>query len=339
MGKSLRVACVGAGYFSRFHYESWQRIPSVSLVGACDLDLEKAQATGVAPFDDLAEMLAATEPDLLDIILPPSAQSAAFEAALDGGVQHVICQKPFGQSIDSARDMVARAEAAGVTLIVHENFRFQPWYRAVKAALMAGRIGSLSQMTFRFRPGDGNGPDAYLDRQPYFQTMERFLVHETAVHWIDTFRFIAGEPNAVYADLRTVNPAIAGEDAGFVLFDFENGVRAIFDGNRCLDHGAANSRHTMGEGLFEGTDGTVAFGGDGAVMLRMHGQTRQESLLPAFVSAGGFGGDCVHHLQNHVANALCKGAPIENLARDYLHVLEIEQAIYASAETGRKIKL
>ncbi|MEO0763052.1 MAG: hypothetical protein AAFZ09_14815, partial [Pseudomonadota bacterium] len=60
---------------------------------------------------------------------------------------------------------------------------------------------------------DGQGPDAYHARQPYFQRMPRFLVHETAVHWIDTFRYLMGEAETVYADLRRLNPAIAGEDA------------------------------------------------------------------------------------------------------------------------------
>ena len=31
--------------------------------------------------------------------------------------------------------------------------------------------------------GDGQGPRAYLDRQPYFQQMPRFLIHETAIHY------------------------------------------------------------------------------------------------------------------------------------------------------------
>ena len=67
--------------------------------------------------------------------------------------------------------------------------------------------------------GDGWGDNAYLDRQPYFQTMPRLLVVETAIHWIDTFRFLFGEVDAVYARLRRINPAIAGEDAGLICFD------------------------------------------------------------------------------------------------------------------------
>ncbi|MEZ5740638.1 MAG: hypothetical protein R3E68_15060 [Burkholderiaceae bacterium] len=43
------------------------------------------------------------------------------------------------------------------------------------------------------RLGDGQGPEAHLSRQPYFQQMPRFLVHETAIHFIDSFRFPLGE--------------------------------------------------------------------------------------------------------------------------------------------------
>ncbi|MEQ3679943.1 hypothetical protein [Pseudophaeobacter sp.] len=85
----------------------------------------------------------------------------------------------------------------------------------------------MRQVTFRLRPGDGQGAEAHLDRQPYFQNMPRFLVHETAVHWVDTFRYLLGNPLSVYADLRRENPVIAGEDAGYVLFDHRDGVRAV----------------------------------------------------------------------------------------------------------------
>ena len=50
---TFSVACVGAGYFSQFHYDSWARVPGADLLAACDRDLAKARATGVAAFDDL----------------------------------------------------------------------------------------------------------------------------------------------------------------------------------------------------------------------------------------------------------------------------------------------
>ncbi len=334
----LRVACAGAGYFSQFHYGSWARNDRVKLVGSCNRDIEKARATGLPAYDDLSRMLEDTRPDLLDIILPPVAHAETIRTALAAGVKAMICQKPFCRDLAEAEAITAEAEAAGARIVVHENFRFQPWYRRIRQALDEGAIGPVNQVTFRLRPGDGQGAEAYLDRQPYFQSMERFLIHETAVHWVDTFRYLLGDPLAVYADLRQVNPVIAGEDAGYVLFDHPNGVRALFDGNRTLDHAADNLRRTMGEALIEGHEGALTLLGDGSVWLRRFGEMEQDCLLPAD-HWDGFGGDCVHALQNHVISGLLEGTPLENQARDYLQVIRIEEAIYASAKEGRKMRL
>lgn len=334
---SLRVACVGAGYFSRFHYEAWARIDGVEVVGACDLDLTRAHATGAPPFDDLDRMLTATTPDLLDIILPPPAHASTIRTALAAGIKWIICQKPFCTDLTEAREMVTQARAAGARLIVHENFRFQPWYRAIKAELDAGHIGTVQNATFRLRPGDGQGPDAYLDRQPYFQTMPRFLIHETGVHWVDTFRYLFGPVTHIYADLRRLNPAIAGEDAGFVILDHASGVRALFDGNRHLDHAADNLRCTMGEAWIEGTRATLTLFGNGRVTRRPFGRPFEDEVVQQEDAWDGFGGDCLHALQSHVIAAINGEGTLENEAADYLTVLGLRDAIYASAQEGRKI--
>jgi predicted dehydrogenase len=332
---TLRVACVGAGYFAQLHYESWHCMDRATLVGACDLDLAKAQATGLPAYTDTQEMLIAERPDLLDVILPPTGHAETIRMTLAHGIKYIICQKPFCEDLEEARIITEDVAAAGATLIIHENFRFQPWYRTIKTAIDAGDIGDVLQVTFRLRPGDGQGPEAYLNRQPYFQQMPRFLVHETAVHWIDTFRFLLGDPLAVYADLRRINPVIAGEDAGVILFDHPNGVRALFDGNRHLDHAAENKRCTMGEALVEGTGGSLTLTGDGTVWLRAFDDQRSEMRL-APTDWPGFGGNCVHHLQQHVVSGILDGTPLENTGPDYLKVIEIEQAIYASAESGTR---
>jgi predicted dehydrogenase len=335
---SLRVACLGAGFFAQFHYDSWARMDRVQRVGACDLDLGKARSTGLPAFDGLETMLEQTTPDVLDIILPPPAHAQAIRTALDAGIKTIICQKPFCTNLQEAQEMAALAAQNDAQVIVHENFRFQPWYRSLKRALDDDAIGKLHQVTFRLRPGDGQGPNAYLDRQPYFQTMKQFLVHETAVHWIDTFRYLLGNPSAVYADLRRVNPVIAGEDAGYILFDHPNGVRALFDGNRSLDHAADNHRRTMGEMLVEGASGTIQLRGDGSLWQRGF-RARDEVCLKPADTWDGFGGDCVHALQSHVVVGLLDGTAFENTAQEYLRVINIEEAVYRSATEARKITL
>jgi len=216
---------------------------------------------------------------------------------------------------------------------VHENFRFMPWYREAKRLIEAGSFGRLLNIGFRLRPGDGQGPRAYLDRQPYFQAMPRFLIHETAIHLIDVFRYLCGEVAGVFAHLRRLNPAIRGEDAGYVLFDFASGAAGLFDGNRLSGFAAANPRLTMGEMWLEGEAATLRLDGDGRLFVKPHQQPEREHAY-AWQNQG-FGGDCVFALQQHVVRHFRDGSPLENIGEAYLRNLEIEDAIYRSAESGR----
>ena len=42
--KRLRGVCIGAGYFSPYQCEAWQRIPEVELLAVCDSVPAKAEA-------------------------------------------------------------------------------------------------------------------------------------------------------------------------------------------------------------------------------------------------------------------------------------------------------
>ena len=334
---TLKVAVVGTGYFSQFHFDAWRRLPGARLVAVCSLEpagLVEAAARHLIPrqFAEVGQMLDATRPDLLDIVTPPSAHLALLSAAAERGID-AICQKPLGGDLESARAMVRRAEEAGITLVVHENFRFMPWYREARRLIEAGTFGRLLGIGFRLRPGDGQGPRAYLDRQPYFQDMPRFLIHETAIHLIDIFRYLCGEVAGVFARLRRLNPAIRGEDAGYVVFDFASGAAGLFDGNRLSGFAAADPRLTMGEMWLEGEVATLRLDGEGRLFLKPHQQPEREHAY-AWQNQG-FGGDCVYALQRHVLAHLQDGAPLENEGRAYLRNLEVEEAIYRSADTGR----
>lgn len=334
----LRVAGLGAGYFSRFHYDAWQRLDRAELVGVADRDLTKAKAVGAAAFSDAAAMLAELQPDLVDIVTPPDTHLDMIALALDAGAKAIICQKPFCGSLAQAKRGQALAAGAGVPLVVHENFRFQPWHREAHRLLRAGALGEPYQISFRLRPGDGQGPRAYLDRQPYFQAMERFLVHETAIHLIDTFRYLMGEVSEVTAWLKRLNPAIAGEDAGFILLDFTAGGRGLFDGNRLVDHPADNRRLTMGEMLIEGAEAVLRLDGDGRLFLRAHGVKDEQDVAYRWQDRG-FGGDCVYAFQRHVVDHLLGRGPLVNSGRDYLANLRVEQAVYESDRLGNRVKL
>ncbi len=335
----LRIAAVGAGYFSQFQYEAWNRL-GVEVAAVCSRTAESAEAVaktyGVPrSFTDFAEMLDSVRPDLVDIITPPETHLIYIRITADRGIP-IICQKPFTCSLAEAVEAVEYAERAGVPLVVHENFRFQPWYAEIRKMIDSAAIGEIYQVTFRLRPGDGQGKDAYLNRQPYFQKMDRFLVHETAIHLIDVFRYLCGEVSSVMAELSRLNPAIAGEDAGLILFTFENGARGLFDGNRLSDHVAQNRRLTMGEMLVEGAEGAIRLNGDGELFIRGHGHNQERPVDYAWEDAG-FAGDCVFRLQRHVVDCICNGDAVANSGRDYLANLRIEDAVYRSSATGKRV--
>jgi D-apiose dehydrogenase len=340
--KPLRVLGVGAGYFSQFQYQGWQRIDEAECVAIVNRDPAKARALaerfGIPEvFGDLDSALRATRPDLVDVITPPETHRAMVGHCVAHRVP-VICQKPFGREYAEALAITELAEAARVPLVIHENIRWQPWYREAKRLLDAGRLGTLHSIAFRLRPGDGQGPRAYLDRQPYFQQMPRFLVRETAIHWIDTFRFLAGEVRSVYADLRRLNPVIAGEDAGVVVFGFERGASALFDANRLNDHVASNPRRTMGECWIEGSAGVLRLDGEARLWFKPHQADEAEHRYDRGPDDT-FGGGACEWLQRHVVAHFQRGTPLENTARDYLANLRVQEAVYRSAATHWRVEM
>jgi len=186
-------------------------------------------------------------------------------------------------------------------------------------------MGQVYRARFDPRPGDGRGPRAYLDRQPAFQTMLRLLVHETGGHFVDLFGDIA----SVYADLRHLNPAIAGEDASILVLDHKTGARSVFDGNRLSNHATDNSRRAMGEMAIEGEAGCLTLTGDGALTFCAFGNYVAEQIpVTRPIDEGSFGGGCVAALIHHVLDAFEEGRVPENLAKDYLHVMKATESAY-----------
>ena len=314
----------------------------VEIVAICNRDIVAAQQIaknyGIPKcYSDIRTMLEAVEVDLIDIITPPITHKSAVETAIELGV-NVICQKPFAENLAQAEGLVSAAKAAGISLCIHENFRFMPWMRKIAQLLNKDLFGDIYNVRFAMRTGDGQGSDAYLARQPYFQTMPKLLIHETAVHFIDCFRYLFGEPDSLYASLKRCNPVIKGEDAGLVIFEYPKGMTVTFDGNRLLDHASSNPRRTFGEMMIEGTKATLRLDGEGRIYIRQFTELEEVEQQYHWQDKG-FGGDCVYALNRHVADHFLKGTVLENSAEQYLKNIRLEEAIYQSHTQGRRIVL
>jgi predicted dehydrogenase len=341
--KKLRGICLGAGYFSRFQYEAWTRIPEVEILAVCNRSPEKAQEVAetygiprAAAWDELETLLDELRPDFIDIITPPETHLDVVKMAAVRGI-HVICQKPLAPTLEESQKIVSVAREAGIRFLVHENWRWQPWYREIKTQLDGDTLGELFSISVRMRMGDGWQPDAYLARQPFFRTYPRLLVYETAVHFLDAFRFLGGEVESIYSQLSKRNPDIAGEDAGIITATFVSGATALLDASRYNESAAVDPRYTFGTVRIDGSKGHIELDVEGGLTFKALGQSPH--AIEYKHERQGFAGDCVYGLQRRFTDCMLNDLPFESTGEDYLKTIALVEACYESNAAGRVVKL
>lgn len=339
----LRGVAIGAGYFSQFQYEAWQRLPEVEIVAAYNRTREKIEETQakfgiprVYAGDELERMLDEAKPDFVDVITPPSTHLDICQLAFDRGL-HVICQKPLAPTYAESVELVRRASQSSGRFMVHENWRWQPWYREIKRIIESGQLGEVFTVASRMRMGDGWGEDAYLSRQPFFRDYPRLLMFETGVHFLDAYRYLLGEVDSLYAQLDKRNPVIKGEDSGIVICNFQSGTRSLFDANRYNEADTDNPRYTFGALRIDGSEGHLELDLDGGLALKPLGQPSRK--IDYTHNRAYFGGDCVFNLQRHFVECMLSGEAFESSGEDYLKTVKLVEACYASAADNRVIEI
>ncbi len=339
--KKLKGVAIGAGYFSKYQYEAWTRIPEVEITALCNSNFERAQSIMVPygvknHYTDYKEMILTEKPDFVDIITPPETHFEMCKFAADHGI-HIICQKPLAPTIEESQKIVDYVTSKGVRFVVHENFRFQPWHREIKKLLDQDTIGTIFSMNFRSRMGDGWGEDAYMARQPYFREYQKLLIYETGVHFIDTFRYHAGEIKSVFAMLKKLNPVIKGEDSCLMVLNFDNNTHAVWDANRYNENNFSKQRYTFGEYLIDGSKGSIRLYPDGKLTIQKLGEPETEHTYTH--NDIGFAGDCCYIFQRDFIDKLLSGESFETDGENYLRTLMAQEAIYKSAEENRIVYL
>ncbi|WP_035485536.1 Gfo/Idh/MocA family protein [Geminicoccus roseus] len=226
--RKLRVVMVGCGFFARNHLMAWHHLEGAELVGVCDLDKSRAAAfagliaqagnTPPAVFDDLAGMLDALRPDLVDVVTTMESHEALVGICARKGVA-TICQKPFAPDLAAVRRIVALAEQAGIPLMIHENFRFQGPMVQLRQALDQGVIGTPVAARLSWRCGF----DVFKG-QPYLAKVERLVLLDLVIHLFDLARFLFGDVDRILARTQKVRPGIAGEDGAVCLLEHGGGV-------------------------------------------------------------------------------------------------------------------
>jgi predicted dehydrogenase len=334
----MRGVMIGAGFFAAFQADAWNRMSEVEITAVADgapgrADEFAAKWSIARAYTSAVEMLDKEKPDFVDIVTRPSSHVELTRLAASRGAQ-VICQKPMAATIEECHEMMEACKQAGVRLIIHENWRWQPWYREARRILDSGVLGKLFYAGFHMRSGDGRGPAPY-PAQPYFKEMPMLLMYEMGIHFIDTFRYLVDEIAALRCSMRRVNPVIAGEDCAVIELSFRNGVQGAFDANRIS--GPFPVEAAFGHMRLEGDKGALRMTPDGRLWLTEYGEMEREHAFQR--PRTGYKGDSILALQRHMIESLKTGAPCECEAESYLPSVEAVFACYESDRTGEVVKL
>ncbi len=326
----MQGVMIGAGFFAQFQADAWKRMAGVDIVAVADLAPGRAQEFadqhGIARAYELAEaMLDAEQPNFVDIATRPDTHLPLTRLAAARGI-HVISQKPMAPTFPDCVAMCEVCETANVRLLIHENWRWQPWYREAKQIIEAGELGALQRLAFDWRTGDGNGPEPFAT-QPYFREMPRLIIYESLIHILDTFRFLAGNLRVTACETRRVNPVIAGEDWAEIRCAFDGGGTGFIHGDR--QTGPVPAPVAMGSMMLEGERATLRIAADGHLFLAQRGGA--EEKLPLTPITTGYKGDSVLATQQHLLDCLRTGHPCESEGRQYLATVAVVEECYRFA--------
>lgn len=349
----IKIGIIGCGNISTYHIGGYQAMPDIcEVVAVCDIDEAKVKAYaaryGVAKwYTDYNEMMANEKLDAVSVCTWNAAHKGATIAALKGGA-NVICEKPMAMNTAEALEMKKVADEEGKLLMIAFVRRFGNDADILKSFVDKGSMGDLyyAKATYLRRngfPGGWFGDKEYSGGGPLI---------DLGVHVIDLVRYLAGNPKPVsvygvtYANLGP-NRATGGqgwvsstsglkfkynvEDFASALVRFDNGMTLAVETSFNL-----NIKNDMGNIELFGTkagakiDPQIEFFTDMNNML--------VDIKPAGDTALNFNGLFNREIA-HFADCVRTGNPCRSTAADGVAVMQILDAIYESAKTGKEVSI
>jgi D-apiose dehydrogenase len=329
-----RGVLIGCGFFARNHMQAWAGIAGLRIVGVCDTDPTKAAAFardfGAKAYTDAAAMLLAERPDFADIATTVASHRTLVELAARHA-RLVICQKPFAETYADGAAMVAACAATGATLMVHENFRWQAPFRALKAALDTGQVGEVRHLRLSFR----HAYDIYA-AQPYLADLADLALTDIGLHLFDLVRHLAGDVASVACQTQRRNGRVTGQDAFTALLLHEGGAVSVVDASFHTHLAPDPFPETLA--VVEGDEGTLELTPGYRLRLHRHGWAMDTDVGP---EVPGWGARPWHGIQEsvmafeaHVAEVLAGRAEPQPSGTHNLGTLVVTLAAIRAAKTG-----
>jgi UDP-N-acetyl-2-amino-2-deoxyglucuronate dehydrogenase len=351
---AVGIGIVGAGKIFEQHANACNSLAGrARLLGIADINvaqLQKASAQYAITFAaaDYRSLLYRNEIDVITVCTPPVLHERIVVDALEAG-KFVICEKPLAHTLESADRIIATAKKYPGKLSTVYQFRYLPevqrtlWLRdrGRLGRLLFGRFHRFAKFEAPGRPArDGKPAKPAKKRSPWWGEWKIAgggVVMTQLIHEIDLMQHIFGRATEVTATMETLREAIESEDTCSATVRFENGAMVSCQGTMT----AQRSSH--------GFDviGDRASAHSPWALESLDGNWREESLnsvlqmypLPE-TPATKQSGDSAHtpYLADVVA-AVLESRPLPIGPDEARASLEICSAIYASALTGRPVKL
>jgi predicted dehydrogenase len=155
--KDFRIGCAGAGFIMRDCHLVAYRQAGFNPVAIASRTVGRAEETArrhsiPRVHATIADLHADPEIEVLDIAVPPHVQPGVIrEAVRHKHIRGILAQKPLAMSVSEAKECVALCDAAGVTLAVNQNMRYDQSVRAMKYLLRRGWLGEIVLATIDMR--------------------------------------------------------------------------------------------------------------------------------------------------------------------------------------------
>jgi predicted dehydrogenase len=346
--KKLRVGVIGAG-IGHLHLIGYAKADNVEIAAICDINEDRARHAAkefgsAHVFTNHKTMLTEAHVDAVSVCTPNALHAEMVIDCLEAG-KHVLCEKPMADTLDGARRIVGAASAAekrGQVFMMAMNNRFRADSAFLKKQVESGAFGDIyfakcGWIRRNGIPGFGG----------WFTTKSLSgggPLIDLGVHVMDLAIYLMGNPapvsvfGASYAKFGPRGLGLAPwsqPGSGSKNYDVEDLATGMikFDNGATLFVETSWASHIKEEKLYLSLIGTE--GGADLEPLAVHTaiQGTPVEILPDTGSGSGgheaevrFFVDCAHGKQKPISSA-----------EEGLHILQIIDGIYRSAETGHEV--
>lgn len=335
-----KIALIGCGRISQRHLQVISSLDELSLVGACDAQVDRAkkvsEAYQVPAFSDALEMVKQLKPDMVSV-LTESGSHARVAVAMAPHVEALIVEKPMTLTLEDADELIETCDGYNTRLFVVKQNRYNPPVVKLRNAMERGAFGKMVMGTVRVR---WCRDQSYYNQDSWRGTWkdDGGVFTNQASHHIDLLQWMMGPVESVkaYTATRLVN--IEAEDTGVAVLRFKSGALGVIEattGTRPKD--LEGSLSVLGE------LGSVVIGGFAVNKLltwnfvdpaiQAEGDDDPSQAVPNVYGLGHYA------FYRDVLVALSSGGGHMLHGLEGRKSLEIINALYESATTGEEVFL